>query len=118
MTSFDRFLGAEKYIADEALLASVNAAIALERPLLVRGEPGTGKTMLARAIAETLGSRFSGGTSSRRPPRLRACTAMTWFSVCGSTSPKTLAEMSLTFGPTSRWVCSGRRFRLMSRLSC
>lgn len=55
MAGFDRFVGSEKYIADDALLASVNAAIALERPLLVRGEPGTGKTMLARSVAETLG---------------------------------------------------------------
>jgi MoxR-like ATPase len=55
VSEFDRFVGSEKYIADEGLLASVNAAIALERPLLVRGEPGTGKTMLARSIAETLG---------------------------------------------------------------
>ena len=55
MTAFDRFLGTKTYIADDALLASVNAAIALERPLLVRGEPGTGKTMLARSVAESLG---------------------------------------------------------------
>ncbi len=53
--TFDRFQGSGKYIADDGLLADVNAAIALERPLLVRGEPGTGKTMLAHAIAETLG---------------------------------------------------------------
>jgi MoxR-like ATPase len=44
-----------KYIADEGLISSVNAAIALERPLLVRGEPGTGKTQLAHSVAEALG---------------------------------------------------------------
>ena len=54
-TGFDRFSGSEKYIAEEGLLADVNAAIALQRPLLVRGEPGTGKTSLARAVAESLG---------------------------------------------------------------
>lgn len=52
--SFDRFSGAARYIADDVLLSDVNAAIALGRPLLVRGEPGTGKTMLAHAIAESL----------------------------------------------------------------
>ncbi|MDG1481486.1 MAG: MoxR family ATPase [Myxococcota bacterium] len=54
MSSFSRFKGAEKYIADDGLMADVNAAIALKRPLLVRGEPGTGKTSLAHAIAESL----------------------------------------------------------------
>lgn len=53
--SFDQFRGAQRYIADDGLLADVNAAIALGRPLLVRGEPGTGKTMLAHAVAEALG---------------------------------------------------------------
>jgi MoxR-like ATPase len=54
MSSFSRFKGAEKYIAEDGLMADVNAAIALKRPLLVRGEPGTGKTSLAHAIAESL----------------------------------------------------------------
>jgi MoxR-like ATPase len=52
--SFDQFKGAQRYIADDGLLADVNAAIALKRPLLVRGEPGTGKTMLAHAVSQTL----------------------------------------------------------------
>src|SRR6266516_4665874 len=54
MTSFERFRGTERYLANEALIAAVNTALALERPLLVRGEPGTGKTLLAEAIAAAL----------------------------------------------------------------
>jgi MoxR-like ATPase len=49
------FTGTARYIADEGLLADVNAAVVLGRPLLVKGEPGTGKTMLASAVAEALG---------------------------------------------------------------
>jgi len=52
--SFDRFSGSTRYIADDELIAAVNAAVVLERPLLVKGEPGTGKTRLAEAVAESL----------------------------------------------------------------
>ncbi|MCB9791845.1 MAG: MoxR family ATPase [Alphaproteobacteria bacterium] len=55
MTAFQRFTGASRYISDDDLTAAVNAAIALKRPLLIKGEPGTGKTQLAYAVAEALG---------------------------------------------------------------
>jgi MoxR-like ATPase len=52
---FRRFVGTPSYLTNETLEAAVDCALALERPLLVKGEPGTGKTLLARAIAESLG---------------------------------------------------------------
>ena len=51
----DRFTGSQDYVAGEDLMMAVNAAIALQRPLLIKGEPGTGKTMLAIEVAKSLG---------------------------------------------------------------
>jgi MoxR-like ATPase len=51
----DRFSGTDRYIATEDLMMAVNAAVTLQRPLLIKGEPGTGKTQLAQEIAEALG---------------------------------------------------------------
>ena len=51
-----RFEGTKDYVATEDLKVAVNAAITLERPLLVKGEPGTGKTMLAIEVAKALGT--------------------------------------------------------------
>ena len=53
-----RFDGTDNYVATEDLKVAVNAAIALERPLLIKGEPGTGKTVLAEEIAKALGANL------------------------------------------------------------
>ena len=53
-----RFDGTDAYVAASDLTIAVNAAIALERPLLVKGEPGTGKTELARQVAQALGLKL------------------------------------------------------------
>jgi len=55
---FDRFSGSPDYVISEPLKNAVNVTIALERPLLIRGEPGTGKTLLAHSIANGLGKRL------------------------------------------------------------
>jgi len=53
-----KFKGTERYIATEDLRMAVNAAVSLQRPLLIKGEPGTGKTMLAEEVAQALGMKL------------------------------------------------------------
>jgi len=52
------FQGTDKYIATHDLQMAVNAAVTLQKPLLIKGEPGTGKTMLAEQVAEAMGKRL------------------------------------------------------------
>ena len=49
-----KFTGTDSYVASDDLRVAVNAAIALQRPLLIKGEPGTGKTVLAHEVAKAL----------------------------------------------------------------
>ena len=50
-----KFTGTDSYVASDDLRVAVNAAIALQRPLLIKGEPGTGKTVLAHEVAKAIG---------------------------------------------------------------
>ena len=70
-----KFSGTDRYVATDDLQMAVNAAITLQRPLLVKGEPGTGKTMLAEELATALGKPLLRWPHQVPPPRLsRACT--------------------------------------------
>ena len=66
-----KFQGSENYVATPDLMLAVNAAVTLKRPLLVKGEPGTGKTMLAEEVsaAGALGHAAAAVARSSRPPR-------------------------------------------------
>ena len=67
-----RFEGTSGYVATDDLKVAVNVAIALERPLLVKGEPGTGKTVLALEIGKALGAPLIDGRRSS-PTQGRFC---------------------------------------------
>ena len=53
-----RFQGTKRYVATEDLQIAVHAAVTLERPLLIKGEPGTGKTLLAEEVSRALGKHL------------------------------------------------------------
>lgn len=75
----NKFSSTSTYIATEELQMAVNAAVTLERPLLIKGEPGTGKTMLAEEVAASLDLELI-SWHINRPRRLnKACMSMTLY---------------------------------------
>jgi MoxR-like ATPase len=70
------FQGTNEYVATDDLQMAVNAAISLEKPLLIKGEPGTGKTMLAEQLSE------SNGISSQPQKLSKVFMSMTLFHAC------------------------------------
>ena len=74
-----KFTGTQNYVATEDLTVAVNAAVLLERPLLIKGEPGTGKTELAKQVASALGFCCQGSAMGHRTqvPRSRGNDSIT-----------------------------------------
>lgn len=71
-----KFTGTDKYVATDDLQMAVNAAIALQRPLLIKGEPGTGKTLLAEEMAAALGMTLIPWHIKSTTKPSKACTNM------------------------------------------
>ena len=112
-----KFEGTDSYVATHDLTLAVNAAIALQRPLLIKGEPGTGKTVLAEEVAaRARHAAASSGTSSRPPRRSRASTNTTPSRACATRSSATRASRT---SPTTscRHAVGGLRVRAAGR-SC
>src|SRR4051794_41875195 len=84
-----RFEGTTGYVASDDLKVAVNAAITLQRPLLVKGEPGTGKTVLALEVAKALGIPLSGGHLKPPTKPLKALSETAPWSGCADTRPAT-----------------------------
>ena len=74
-----KFQGTKQYVATEDLKIAVNAALTLEKPLLVKGEPGTGKTMLAVEVAQHLECAWLSGMSNQQQKHRKACMSTTQF---------------------------------------
>ena len=77
-----KFEGTREYVATDDLKLAVNAAITLERPLLVKGEPGTGKTMLAEQLAASFGAKLITWHINPPPKPIKASTSTMRSAAC------------------------------------
>src|ERR1035438_240498 len=87
-----KFTGTKDYVATDDLKVAVNASIVLERPLLIKGEPGTGKTVLAEEIAKALGA-----------PLITWYPAAQQYSRHGQTAPGWHARVSRAHSRAGPW---------------
>ena len=74
-----RFSSTDQYIATDELIEAVNASITLEKPLLIKGEPGTGKTKLAEEIALKFDTKLINGISNPQQKLIKDFMNMTLF---------------------------------------
>ena len=92
------FQSTDSYIATDELRLAVNAALSLQRPLLIKGEPGTGKTMLAEEVAKFLSAHYCSGILNQPPRPNRVYMNMMRYLVCA----------------THNWVMSALRILLIT----
>jgi MoxR-like ATPase len=112
-----KFQGSQNYVATQDLMLAVNAAITLKRPLLVKGEPGTGKTMLAEEVARRWTCRCCSGTSSRTT---KAQQGLYEYDAVSRLRDSQLGDRARarTSTTTSSRACCGRPSRRTSRWRC
>jgi MoxR-like ATPase len=115
-----KFQGTKNYVATQDLMLAVNAAITLKRPLLVKGEPGTGKTMLAEEVAQALNMPL---LQWHIKSTTKAQQGLYEYDAVSRLRDSPVAdvdggERSRTFTTTSSRACCGRRSRPRSRWRC